>query len=105
MLDVAAVANGMLDMNAAFLGDSRHPNRFRRRPVDTEDDKAMSGLLHVIQDVIHRGGQRMDVLAVKRSDEAAVQCLNDSADDLVASMLLEFDFLATRREAVESSHH
>src|SRR5262249_15174973 len=36
---------------------------------------------------------------------AAVEGLDDAADDLVAGVLLEFDLVTPRREAIERGHH
>ena len=75
---VAAQPDGLLEVRARSRWMMRaRLDRLRRRPVDAEHLEAVGRLLHVVQHVVEHGGQRVDVLAVERRDEAAVEGLDD----------------------------
>jgi hypothetical protein len=101
---VADVTNGVFQVQRAFLNDPRHGHRGLRRPVDAEDRQAVRRFLHVVQHVVDGGGQRVNVLAVEGSDEAAVQRLNDALDGLVAVGFQVLHLGAASSQVVELDH-
>ena len=105
MLQGPASAHGMFHMQATFLNDPRQVDGLRRRLFDANHLEAVRCLLHVVHDVVKLGGQHMDVFAVERRNETAVERFDDPADNVVAGMFLHAQLVAARREAVERGHH
>jgi hypothetical protein len=51
-------------------------------------DKHVGGLLHCGDDIVQLGGERVDILTVKRGDEGGVEPGQDGVGDAVAFVLI-----------------
>src|SRR5436190_21519260 len=105
LVQIAAEFNGLRKMLATFMNIARQGNGGVRRLADAEHDQAMRRLLHVVEDVVDLGCQGVDVFTIEGGDEAAIECLDDAFDDLVALFFLELQLSATHGEIVEVGHH
>src|SRR5262245_8082411 len=97
--------NGFGEMGAAIMDDPRRDYSVRGRLLDAEDHKAVRRFLHVVQNVVEQAGQRVNVLAVKRGDKTAVECLDNPFDPFITGMLLLPDLIATLAETVPLGYH
>ena len=61
------------------------------RRLDLVEPEVVGDLLGVVDDVVERGGQLVDVLAVDRGDERLVEALDDVVRDPVAVLLADQD--------------
>src|SRR5205807_8986691 len=75
------------------------------RPFNAEDREAVGRLLHIVEDVVERRGQRVDVFAVEGRDEALIEGADDPAYDLVAGVFFELEVVAAGDEPVKLGHH
>ena len=67
------------------------------RRLDLVEAEEVGDLLDVVDDVVERGGERVDVLAVDRRDERLVQAVDDVVRDAVALLLADQDRRARAR--------
>ena len=78
-------------------------NGLRRRRLDLVDAEQLGGLVDVVDDVVDRGREPVDVLAVERRDVLRVQELDDLARDAVALVLELLDLRASRTSLSDCS--
>ena len=69
----------------------REPLPLLHRRLDLVEAQVVGRLLREVDDVVERGGQRVDVLAVDRGDEGLVEPPDDVVRDAVALLLAEED--------------
>src|SRR4051794_18743549 len=79
------------ELAGGLVQDPRHLQRLLHRRLDAVEAHEVGHLLDEVDDVVERGGQRVDVLAVDRSDERGVQPLDDVVRDAVALLLADDD--------------
>ena len=85
----------------------QHPGellRLRHGRLDLEEAEVVGHLLGVVDHVVERGGELVDVLAVDRGDEGLVEALDDVVRDPVAVLLADQDVaseLAALREVAQ----
>ena len=75
----------------ALEQDVGQPLRLLHRRLDLVEAEVVGDLLGVVDDVVERGGQRVDVLAVDRGDEGLVEAPDDVVGDPVALLLADQD--------------
>src|SRR3954451_5880503 len=75
------------DRPGGLVQDAGHPLRLLHRRLDPVEAQEVGDLLDVVDDVVHPGGERDDVLTVERRDERLVQPLDDVVRDAVAVLL------------------
>src|SRR3954447_1011112 len=79
------------DRPGGLVQDAGHPLRLLHRRLDPVEAQEVGDLLDVVDDVVHPGGERDDVLTVERRDERLVQPLDDVVRDAVAVLLAHDD--------------
>jgi hypothetical protein len=72
--------------------------------LDLEQADDLGGLAHLVDGVVQRGGQVLDVAAVERRDEGAADGLHHLAGDLVGLFLVLVDAGAGGLDAVAALH-
>src|SRR5918999_1043060 len=91
VLEAAQARHRLGDLPA---GAVQHPGellRLRHRRLDLVEPEVVGDLLGVVHDVVERGGELVDVLAVDRRDERLVEPLDDVVRDPVAVLLADQD--------------
>src|SRR5438132_4868683 len=89
----------------ALMDDLSHLDHLRRGFLDAKGGEAVGGLLHVVQHIVEGGRQRVDILAVERSDEAAVEGLDDALDNEIAGVLGVLELIRSLLQLVEGRYH
>src|SRR5437899_11248166 len=87
VLEAAQVRQRLVQQLALADDDAGLMHRDRRRGVDPIEDERVGDLLDVVEDVVERADQAMDLLAVERRDEGPLEAAADVVADLVAAML------------------
>ena len=91
VLEVAHPRHRLGDLAAGLHEDVREPLRLLHRRLDLVEAEVVGDLLGVVDDVVERGGELEDVLAVDRRDERLVQAVDDVVRDAVALLLAQQD--------------
>src|SRR4051812_30197924 len=97
--DVAEVAqprHRLGDLARALEQDVGQPLRLLERGLDLVEPEVVRDLLGVVDDVVERRGERVDVLAVDRRDEHLVEAADDVVRDPVALLLADQDVARER---------
>src|SRR5215210_5408605 len=92
--DVAEAAQARHRLGDLPRGRVQHASEILRllhRRLDLVEAEVVRDLLGEVDDVVERGGQLVDVLAVDRRDERLVQPLDDVVGDPVAVLLADQD--------------
>src|SRR2546421_165645 len=79
------------DLARGLQQDVREPLPLDHRSLDLVEAHVVGDLLGVVDDVVERRGQLVDVLAVDRGDEGLVEALDDVVGDPVALLLADQD--------------
>src|SRR3954454_20610983 len=94
----------VVHLAAGLAQDARELLRLLHRGLDPVQPQVVGDLLDVVDDVVERGGEVEDVLALDRRDERLVEALDDVVRDPVALLLADHDVarqLAVVRPPVE----
>src|SRR3954454_19610848 len=81
----------VVHLAACLVEDARQLLRLLHRRLDAVEPEVVRDLLDVVDDVVERGGQVEDVLALDRRDERLVEALDDVVRDPVALLLADHD--------------
>ena len=73
VVHVAEQFDLLADLEAALRGDLRHGTGLGRNTLDVVKRNRLGDVLHHVENVVHAVDQRVDVVAVERGDEGAVQ--------------------------------
>src|SRR5215217_444992 len=87
VVEVAQARHGRRDLPRGLVQDARQLLRLLHRRLDPVQREEVGDLLDEVDDVVHPGGERVDVLAVDRGDERRVEALDDVVRDPVALLL------------------
>ncbi len=77
----------------------------RLEGADLEQNDGLGGLLHLVDGIVHRGDQVLDVAAVERGDEGAADRGQHLAGDIVGVVFELIDALAEHRRLVAAAQH
>ena len=69
--DGAEQRHRLLDQTGGFDDRVAHLPHLRRERAHVEQDDGLGGRLHLIDGIVHRGDQVLDVDAIERRDEGA----------------------------------
>ena len=101
----AAAASLRCTRLGAFDDGVRHLLHLRREVALVEQHDGLGGLLHLVDGVVHRGDQILDVAAVERRDEGAPHRDQHLARDVVGVVLAVHHGLVVARHGVAAFEH
>src|SRR4051812_21993819 len=81
----------VVHLAAGLVEDARELLRLLHRRLDAVEPEVVGDLLDVVDDVVERGGEVEDVLALDRRHERLVEALDDVVRDPVALLLADHD--------------
>jgi hypothetical protein len=84
--------------------DLRHRLHLRLEGLDLEQADHLGGLAHLVDGVVQRRRQVLDVATIERRDEAAADGLHHLAGDLVGLFLVQVHPGGGRLDAVGAAH-
>ena len=93
------------DQIGAFDQQPAHLPHRRLEAPDLEQHHRLGGLLHLVDGVVHRGDQVLDVAAVERRDEGAAHRGQHLAGDVVGVVLELMDALAVHHRLLAALQH
>src|SRR6185436_1473986 len=102
VLHVAQQVHGFDDQPGGVVEAAGQPQRLGRGLPHPVDHHAVHAGVDQVDDVVDPAGELVDVLAVDRRDEGAVEPVDDLVRDLVAGVLDVLDALGALLEVVEA---
>src|SRR5712691_2980159 len=103
--DRAHARHRLVHEHGAFLDGVAHRLHLRRERSHVEHHDGFRGLLHLIDGIVHRGDEVLDIAAIERGDEGAADGDEHVPGDVVGVLLAVHDDLVIVRNRVAAVEH